>query len=97
MLRKDNLKIKELDVIQTYSRNKMPLRSRRRSSAPAELPELQKLILSSAFEMLESNDNLRKSITMILQEFDLFPFFTFSSHRNTVGMSVIPNTIRTGI
>ena len=47
-----------------------------------ELPKIQKLIFSSASEMLESNDNLRKSITFLTPGVKLvvktFPSESFS-------------------
>ncbi len=45
----------------------LPLRSRKTGVPPprVELPKIQKLILSSASEMLASNDDLRKSITFL--------------------------------
>ena len=61
-----------------------PLRSLKREFRPTrvELPKIQKLIFSSASEMLASNDDLRKSITFLTPGVKLvvktFPSESFS-------------------
>ena len=62
----------------------LPLRSLKTGVPPprVELPKIQKLILSSASEMLASNDDLRKSITFLTPGVKLvvktFPSESFS-------------------